>query len=166
MENTEFQYRRKPAFISFLPVYVLCFGIAYFLIKHSPSISGEVNRLLFSGPKMPVPDSLKNLPYGIIFSIPLLVYGIRKVLWNLMSLYEFSSSEIHLLTGSLTRKERFFTVPDFVQISFRQNLFEAIFGVGSLVLTRIKTGKRLTIKGVYRVKTVVDALRSGLGASY
>jgi hypothetical protein len=166
MEKPDFNYKRKPAFISFLLVYLFCFGISFLLIKNSPAISKVISGQIIVRFNIPLPDFLWNLPYGIILSLPFLIYGIRKVLWNLMSIYEFNSSEIRLLTGSLSRKEHFFHISDFFEVSFKQNLIETPFGVGCLILTSMKGGRRLIIKGVYNVKSVVEVLRSGLGASY
>lgn len=166
MEKPDFNYKRKPAFISFLLVYLFCFGISFLLIDNSPAISKVISGQIIVRFNIPLPDFLWNLPYGIILSLPFLIYGIRKVLWNLMSIYEFNSSEIRLLTGSLSRKEHFFHISDFFEVSFKQNLIETPFGVGCLILTSMKGGRRLIIKGVYNVKSVVEVLRSGLGASY
>jgi hypothetical protein len=162
--ETEFRYRRKPAFISFLLTYILCFGIAFILIDRSPSISKGITAHILESQAVSPSHFLNDLPYGIIFSLPFLICGIYRVLWNVMSCYEFSASHIRLLTGSLIRRERFFQVHEFFDISFKQNLLETPFGVGSLTLTSIKSGKRMTIKGVYRVTSVAEALRSGLGA--
>jgi hypothetical protein len=166
MEETAFHYRKKPAFISFLLLYILCFGISYLLIDNSSIISEGIKRQIMRLFTIQLPAYLRNIPYGVILSVPFLIGGVRKLLWNVMSSYELSATEIRLITGSLSRKERFFPVTDFFQISFRQNVIEAPFGAGSLILTSLKTGKRLTIQGVYRVKHVAEALRSGLGVSY
>jgi hypothetical protein len=69
------------------------------------------------------------------------------------------------LTGSLSRKEHFFLISDFYNISFTQNLIETPFGIGSIILNA-STGERLIIKGVYNVKSVVEALRPGLGVRF
>ncbi len=162
-EDAEFHYRRKPAFVSFLHVYVFCALGAYILIQYSPDVSTEINRHILDRLNIQFPPSLRDIPYGIICSLPFILYGVHRFLWNVMSLYEFSPSEIRLLTGSLSRRERFFTVSEFFQISFRQSLIETPFGVGTLTLGSMKKGKRLTIRGVLRVKTVAEVLRSGLG---
>ncbi len=166
MEKSDFYYRRKPAFLSFIIVYAFCFGVSLLLIKNTSSVSDVVTSQIITRLKIPQAIPLRGLPYGIIFSVPFLVYGIRRLLWNVMSLYEFSASEIRLITGSLIRKERFFNVHEFFQISFRQNLIEAPFGIGSITLVSLKTGKRLVVMGVYDVKHVVETFRSGMGASY
>jgi hypothetical protein len=140
-EETEFYYRKKPAFISFLLLYVLCFGISYLLIDNSSIISEELKRQTMRLFNIELPAYLRNIPFGIIISVPFLICGVRKLLWNVMSSYEFSATEIRLITGSLSRKERFFPVTDFFQISFRQNVIEAL-------------------------KHIAEILRSGLGASY
>ncbi|UCF87406.1 MAG: PH domain-containing protein [Nitrospiraceae bacterium] len=166
MEETAFHYRKKPAFISFLLLYILCFGISYFLIDNSSIISEEIKRQVMRLFNTQLPAYLRNIPYGVIISVPFLIWGVRKLLWNVMSSYELTETEIRLITGSLSRKEQFYPVTDFFQISFRQNLIEAPFGAGTLILTRLKTGKRLAIRGVYRVKHVAEVLRSGLGVSF
>ncbi len=165
MGKPEFNYRRKPAFISFLLVYLSCFGIAYLLLDNSPLISKEINRLIIAKLHMSYSSTLLNLPYGILFSIPFLIYGIYKILWNIMSSYEINSSEIRMITGSLTRNERFYPIMEFYEISFRQNLIEIPFSVGSLILRRIRGGNDLIIKGVYSARNVAEVLRSGLGVS-
>lgn len=165
-EKGEFHYRGKPAVISFLFFYLICVGSSYLLIDNSPAISGEIQEKLIEPLDINLPPLLLNSPLGVLLSLPFLVSGLRKLLWNVMSSYEFTAQEIRLITGSMSRKERFFPVADFFQVSFRQNVIEAPFGVGSLILTSAGTGKRLTIKGVYRVKDTADALRPGLGASF
>lgn len=162
-ETTEFHYRRKPAFVSFLIVYFFCFAAGYVLVEYSPALSKEIKAQVLERLTVPVPAFLKDIPYGIVFSLPFLLYGVRQILWNIMSLYEFNRSEIRLLTGSLSRKERFFPVSEFFEISFSQSLIETPFGVGTLRLGSMKKRKRLIIRGVYQVKTVAEVLRSGLG---
>jgi len=166
MEKTDFYYKRKPAFLSFTLVYIFCFVIAILLIINSSTVSQAVNEQLIARLRIPQKVPVRELPYGLIFSLPFLIYGIYRALWNIMSIYEFKTSEIRLITGSLIRKEKFFAVHEFFRISFRQNLFEAPFGIGSITLISIKTGKRLIIRGVYGVKSVVETIRAGLGASY
>jgi hypothetical protein len=165
LEETEFHYRRKPAFISFLPVYIVCFGIAIFLIKNSPLVSAIITERVIGQLALPPSHFLWNLPYGTVLSSPFLLCGMNRLLWNVMSCYEFSETGIRLLTGSLSRRERFFSVSDFFEVSFSQNLIETPFGAGSIHLRSIKTGKRMSIKGVYCVKKVVEVIRSGQGAA-
>lgn len=130
--------------------------MAYLLIQQSPAISKKVLELLalFRVPRIPL---LNELPYGKLLSIPFLIYGIRVLLWNLMSYYEIETTKIRLLTGHLTRKEQFVLVSDIHEISFKQNLLEAPFRIGSLLL-HTRMGE-FTIKGVYRVKQVAEDLR-------
>jgi hypothetical protein len=162
MEKSEFSYKRRPAFISFLLLYIFCFGIAYLLIKNSPGISDDIKRQFLSPSVIQRLPFLRELPYGIILSVPFLLYGLWKLLWNIMSLYEITSSEIRLVTGSLVRKEQFFIISDFYSVSFEQDLLETLFGIGTVIL-RSRHGKRFIIKGVYTVKSVVEVLRPGLG---
>jgi hypothetical protein len=152
MEKTGFYYKRKPAIISFLLVYVICFGISYWLINNSTVISKEINRFVISH------IHLFNLPYGKLFSLFFLYYAVRTLLWNLMSSYEISSFEIRLLTGHVSREEQFFPLSDFYEISFKQNLIETPFGVGSLILGR-RRGGHLILKGVHSVRSVAESLR-------
>ncbi len=165
MENSDFYYKQKPAFISFLLIYFFCFGISLWLIDSSPAISKEISRQFIAKLGIPRSNPLWDLPYGIIFSLPLLIYGIRTLLWNLMSSYELNSSEIRLLIGHLIRNERFFLISSFNEISFKQNLIEAPFHVGSLVL-KAKGRSQLIIKGVYNVRYVVECLRKKVDTSY
>jgi len=162
MEKSDFTYRRKPAFISFFLVYLFCFGISYWLINSSSEISRVITEQFLARLHIPRSNLLRSLPYGIIFSIPFLFYGIRKLLWNLMSSYEITPSEVRLLTGSLSRREHFFAVSDFYKISFRQSLIETPFGVGCIILHQRNKSRRLIIKGVFDVKSVVEALRPGI----
>ncbi|MCK5426738.1 MAG: hypothetical protein KAJ34_03505 [Thermodesulfovibrionia bacterium] len=165
MDKSDFHYKRKPAFMSFLLLYILCFGIAYVLIDYSPYISKVFKGQLIGKPGIQHARFFRYLPYGILLAIPFAFYGTRKLLWNLMSIYEMNSSEIRLLTGSLSRKEHFFLISDFYNISFTQNLIETPFGIGCIILNA-STGGRLIIKGVYNVKSVVEALRPGLCARF
>ena len=156
MEKSDFRYSRKPAFISFLIIYLCCFGISLLLIENSTEISREIARQVM---KLGIlhSDRLQKLPYGIILSVPFLIYGIRVLLWNVMSSYEITSSEIRLFAGSLSRNEQIFPISDLHDITFKQSLIEAPFGIGSLVLQR--GNAKLTIKGIYDVRYVVDSIR-------
>ena len=160
MEHSDFYYRRKPAFISFLLVYLLCFGVSFLLIKHSAELSREIVRLIVKvrilRPYLHTFD-IYRLPYGIIIAFPLLVYGSGKLLWNLMTTYEITSSRIRLLAGTLSRKEQIFPFSGIHEFSFTQTLPEVPFGIGSLLLDR--GGQKVEIKGVYGVKRVVDTIR-------
>jgi hypothetical protein len=164
MKGSEFSYIRKPAFMSFLTTYLFCFGIAFLLIAFSPTISRQFVRLIGAELSLPASNPLGELPYGIIFSFPFLIYGLRTLLWNLMSSYEINSSRISLLTGSLVRKERFFSVSDFCDVSFWQNLFEAPLSIGKVTLAK-RDGDRLLIRGVHNIKSVVEALRISIDSS-
>lgn len=163
MEQSDFYYKRKPAFISFLLVYIFCFGISFLLIKHSSLISKEIAGYIM---KLGIfrTSTFQNLPFGIIISLPFVVYGVHTLLWNLMTCYEITSSEVRLLAGSLTRKEHYFLISNVYQISFKQSLIEAPFRAGTLVLK--KDGAELAIKGVYDVKHVVESLRGKVSAPY
>jgi hypothetical protein len=158
MEKSGFYYKHKPAIISFLLIYIICFGISYWLINNSPAIAKEINRYVIT--RLPIPHSnlLLNLPYGKIFSLFFLFYGIRTLLWNLMSSYEISSSEIKMLTGHVNRQEQLFPLLDFYEVSFKQNLIETPFRVGTLILNR-RRGGQLIIKGVYNIRTLAESLR-------
>ena len=163
MEHPDFHYSRKPAFISFLVIYLICFGISLLLIRHSPEISREIGKqigrlgILYS-------HKLQTLPYGIIVCLPFLIYGIRSLLWNVMTSYDITSSQIRLLAGSLIRNEQVFPISNLHDISFKQSLIEAPFGIGSLILQ--KGSAKLTIKGVYNVRYVVDSIRARTFAPY
>ena len=164
MKGSEFSYQRKPAFVSFLNTYVFCFCIAFLLIVFSPMVSRQFVRLIGAELGLPASHLLGRLPYGLFFSLPFLIYGLRTLLWNLMSSYEISSSRISLLTGSLVRKEHFFSISDFCDVSFKQNLFEAPLRIGKVTLTE-RDGGRLVIRGVHDVKSVVEALRVSIDSS-
>jgi hypothetical protein len=164
MKGSELSYRRKPAFISFLITYLFCFGIAFLLIAFSSTTSREFVRLIIPRLELSPSNLLWKLPYGIVFSLPFLIYGLRTLLWNLMSSYEINSSRVSLLTGSLVRRERFFSISDFCDVSFKQNLVEAPLAIGKVTLTA-KDGGKLLIRGVHDVKSVVEALRTGINSS-
>jgi uncharacterized membrane protein YdbT with pleckstrin-like domain len=156
LEKAEFYYRQKPSPISFLVIYAICFGSAYLLIKYSPVVSKTIVSLI-ANLHTPRIRLLQNLPYGKLLSIPFLVYGLRILLWNIMSYYEIDTTRIRLLTGHLARKEEFILVSDIHEISFKQNLIEAPFHIGSLLL-KTRAGE-LNIRGVYHIKRVVEDLR-------
>jgi uncharacterized membrane protein YdbT with pleckstrin-like domain len=166
-QHADFFYRRKPAFISFLLVYLLCFGLSYLLIKHSAEVSVQIVRLILKVRIMrPYLHSydIYRLPYGIIIAFPLLVYGAGKLLWNVMTTYEITSSHIRLLAGTLSRKEQIFPLSGIHEISFTQTLPEVPFGIGSLVLLR--GGEKVEIKGVYGIKRIVDTIREKTKTPY
>ena len=161
MEKTDFRYNRKPAFASFLVTYLVCFGIAFLLIWYSPTVSSKIIDHIGAPLGIAGLGFLSKLPYGILLSLPFIIYGLRLILWNLMSRYEITESEIRFLSGSLVRKERLFPVSGFCEVSFKQNLLEALFGIGHMVLGG-DDGDKLVIKGVYGVKSVVEALRAAM----
>ncbi len=165
MRESDFKYKQKPAYISFLIMYLLCFGISFLLIYNDPLISKKIISQIIAKLGIPRSSFFWNLPYGIIFSLPFLFYGFRRLLWNIMSIYEISSSEFRLLIGSISRKEHFFLASDFDTISLKQNLIETPFGVGSLILDSKEKG-RLIIKGVYNIRTVIEVIRPNLRVSF
>jgi uncharacterized membrane protein YdbT with pleckstrin-like domain len=158
MEEIEFSYIRKPAVASFLPLYIFCFGLAFLFIFYSPLISIVFVKHLLTFWKLDSAHWLHKIPYGIILSLPFVVLGVHKILWNLMSSYEIGRQGIRVLTGSLTRKERFFPSSGLLEISFNQNVLEAPFGIGMLII-KGDGGANLNLKGVYDVKRAVEFLR-------
>jgi uncharacterized membrane protein YdbT with pleckstrin-like domain len=163
VEKSEDLYNRKPAFISFLLTYLFCFGLAFFLIKNSPAISKQIAGELM---QLGIPHFKKflDLPYGTIASFPFLIYGVHRLLWNVMTSYKITSSQISLLAGSLNRREQILHISNLNEITFKQSLIEAPFGIGSLVL---KSGKaELIIKGIYNVKYVAESIRGKLAGPY
>lgn len=161
MEKTDFSFNRKPAFASFLVTYLVCFGIAFLLIRYSPAVSSKIIDHIIAPLGIAGLGFLSRLPYGILLSLPFIIYGLRLILWNLMSRYEITESEIRFLGGSLVRTERFFPVSGFCEVSFKQNLLEAPFGIGQMILGG-DDGDKLIMKGVYGVKSVVEALRAAM----
>ena len=107
--------------------------------------------------RIPQSKVLHNLPYGIILSVPFIACGIMTLIWNVMGHYEIDATRIRLLTGYLSRKEQFVPLSDIYEISFKQNLLEAPFRIGTLML-KTRNGS-LDIRGVYRVRQVVEDLR-------
>jgi uncharacterized membrane protein YdbT with pleckstrin-like domain len=156
VEKVDFHYRQKPSPISFLFTYAICFGSSYLLIQHSPTVSRKILDLIVLL-RIPQINILHNLPYGKILSLPFLVYGVRVLLWNIMSYYEIDTTRIRLLSGHLIRKEQFVPMSDIHEISFKQNLIEAPFRIGSLLL-KTRSGE-FSIRGVYNIKQVVEDLR-------
>jgi membrane protein YdbS with pleckstrin-like domain len=163
MEKTDFNYTQKPAFISFLLTFVLCLGIGFLLIGYSPLISPTIAHQL--GAYLPAEglDSLVAFPFGTALSLPFLLYALHTILWSLMSRYEINPSGIRLLSGTLVRKERFFPISNFCQVSFKQNLLEAPLEIGQVILRR-QSGSRVVIKGVRNVESVAQALRAGVNS--
>jgi hypothetical protein len=163
VEKSTFYYKRKPAFISFLLVYFFCVVISFLLIEYSPLISKEVTRQIT---KIDILRSgiIQTLPFVIIFSLPFIIYGIRTLLWNIMTIYEIDLSEIRLLSGSLSRKEHLYLIPSYNEISYKQNIIEAPFRVGSLIF--YKGRAPLVIKGIHDVKFVVECLREKINTPY
>ena len=47
---------------------------------------------------------------------------------------------------------------DFYEVSFKQNLIETPFRVGTLILNR-RRGGQLIIKGVHNIRSVAESLR-------
>jgi uncharacterized membrane protein YdbT with pleckstrin-like domain len=156
VEKSDFRYYRKPAFISFLLIYLFCFVISFYLIKNSPAISKHIAGELM---QLGIPHAKKflGLPYGTIVSFPLIIYGVRRLLWNVMTRYEITTSRIRLLAGSLNRKEQIFQISNMQEITFKQSLIEAPFGIGSLIFKR--GNAELIIKGIYNVRYVAESIR-------
>jgi uncharacterized membrane protein YdbT with pleckstrin-like domain len=126
------------------------------MIQNSAYVSKTILDL-FLFLHIPRINLLHELPYGKLLSIPFVVYGVRLLLWNVMSYYEIDTTRIRLLTGHLTRKEQFILASDIHDISFKQSLLEAPFRIGSLLL-KTRTGE-FNIRGVYHIKHVVEDLR-------
>jgi hypothetical protein len=157
-------HKQMPAFISFLPVYVFCIGSTYCLLRFSSFIDNFIFQNLARAGISQL-TALQRIPFSAILSLPFALYAARTLLWNLMSRYEIGISGVRLLTGSLTRKEIFYpaSILKFEEISFEQNLLEAPFDIGTLVLKPEKGGNNIFVKGVTKIKLVVKALRSENG---
>jgi len=93
-----------------------------------------------------------------MLSIPFVLFGLRKALWNVMTYYEIDADGVHLFTGILTRKDFHLTFHEFDDVSFNQSLLEAPFKVGTLVLKSRKLGE-CGVRGVHDVKNLVDQIR-------
>lgn len=165
MVENDYSYRRKPAFASFLPLYGFCFGLAFLLVLYSPIISMVFIKHVLAFWKLDPSHWLHKVPYGIVLSLPFIVFSAHKILWNLMSIYEIDRQGIRLLTGSLIRKERFFPSSDLHEISFNQNVIEAPFGIGMLII-KGNGGINLSLKGVYDVKSAAGFLRHLAGLPF
>jgi uncharacterized membrane protein YdbT with pleckstrin-like domain len=160
MEKTEVLYRRKPAFVSFLGLYMVCILAALLLITYSRTISMSISVEVLEKLEVSKQSLIWNFPFGVVFAVPFAYLGIRRLLWNVMSFYEIDSKEIRLVVGSISRKEHHVPLSNLYDISFKQNLFEAPFQVGSLILTSLKSGSQMILSGVHDVKQVVDVLRT------
>jgi len=156
LEKADFRYRQKPSPISFLFTYGLCIACSYLLFRFSAFISGAIGDLL-ALLRLPKPGLLAELPVGKFLSIPFFYVGIRTLFWNMMSYYEIEPTRIRLMTGYLTRREQFIPLSDVYEVSFTQNLIEAPFRIGTLVL-KTRSGQ-LSLRGVYRIAQVVEDLR-------
>lgn len=156
MEKADYYYKHKPSFVSFLFIYFVCSGVSLWLISNSPMVSKKIVDLV-RPLNIPYIGLIYNLPLGKLLSIPFIIYGVRVLIWNLMSYYEIDPTRIRLITGHLIRKEQFILVSDINEISFRQNLIEAPFRIGSLLL-KTRNGE-FVIRGIYNVKQVVETLR-------
>ena len=155
------EYKQMPAFVSFLPGFLLCIGITFCLLHFSSSIDNLVFRSL-ARTGIPQVSALQKLPYSVILSFPFALYAARTIVWNFMSRYEFSMSGVRLLTGSLKRKEIFYpsSVFKFKEVSFEQNLLEAPFNIGTLILKPERGGNNIIVKGVRKIRLVIKMLRS------
>jgi hypothetical protein len=81
-----------------------------------------------------------------------------------MTTYEIDLSEIRLLAGSLSRKEHLYLIPSYSEISYKQNIIEAPFRVGSLIFYKGRSS--LVIKGIHDVKFVAECLREKINIPY
>jgi hypothetical protein len=113
-------YRRKPAFVSFLPYYFFCFVASFLLVHFSPHLSRWINAQVFSLLKTAPPRILLEMNYGTLLAVPFVFFGMRKLLWNAMSRYDIDTDEVHVLTGTLARKEYRLSLKEFDDVSFRQ----------------------------------------------
>jgi len=158
MTKPALSYRRKPAFVSFLPDYFFFFLVTFLLVHFSPNLSRWINGPIFSFLSTAPPRILLEMNYGMVLAAPFALLGIRKVLWNAMSLYDVDTDEVHVLTGTLARKEYRLSLKEFDEVSFRQNLMEVPFKVGTLIL---KSGRRgeYGLRGIHNVRNLVDLMR-------
>ena len=158
--NHDLFYRRKPAFVSFLPAYVLCFLVSFLFVYFSADLSRLIiDRVLSLIKAASPPRFLLTMNYGLVLAVPFFLFLTRKALWNIMSCYELDTEGVHLLTGTLTRKEYHLAFSEFEDISFKQNIMEAPFKVGTLILKSGRWGE-LGLKGIYNVKDLVDLMRA------
>ncbi len=154
----DISYKRKPAFISFLPTYFFCYLASFVLVYSSSDLTRWMNDQVFSLLMSTPPNILLGMGYGMMLSIPFVLFGLRKALWNLMTCYEIDADGVHLFTGILTRKDFHLTFHEFDEVSFNQSLLEAPFKVGTLVLKSRKLGE-CGMRGVHDVKNLVDQIR-------
>ncbi|MEJ2723758.1 MAG: GAF domain-containing protein [Deltaproteobacteria bacterium] len=157
-ESPGFSDRHKLSPISFLSKYIFFFAVTFLLVYYSPILSGLINGRIPHFLSIPTAPFLANLPYGMILAVPFFFFGILAILRNVMSSYEVSNDGIRLLEGTFVRKEYHLAFQDFDDISFKQNLFEAPFRAGTLILKSGRGGE-LRMKGIHNVEGMVDLIR-------
>lgn len=103
-------------------------------------------------------DSLQGFPFWLALSgIPALI-AIRTLVWALTTEYDINLQTIRIVHGGLLRKEQFIDLDEVETIAFQQNLLEALFGVGRVVIVP-HNGARFSLAGVPTVRALVDGLR-------
>jgi len=152
-------YRRKPAFVSFLPKYFFYFLATYLLVHFSPHLTLWINGSLFSLLKVATPRILLEVNYGMVLAAPFALLGIRKLLWNTMSRYEVDREGVLVLSGTLARKEYRLPLREFDDIYFRQSLMEVPFRAGTLILKSARRGE-FGLRGIHNVRKLVELIRS------
>ena len=157
-KNPSFSDRHKLAPISFLSAYLFFFAVSFLLVYYSPLLSDLINSQILYLLRIAPAHFLLKLPYGVILAIPFFLIGILAILRNVMSSYEVGTDGIRLLEGTFVRKEYQLAFQDFDDISFRQNLIEAPFRAGTLIL-KSGRGSELRVKGIHHVESVVDLIR-------
>jgi pSer/pThr/pTyr-binding forkhead associated (FHA) protein len=153
-----FSYKRKLALISFLPTYFFLFVVAFLLVYYSPHLSGLINIQILSLLRISPAHFLVNLPYGLILAVPFFFFGMLAIFRNLMSSYELDRDGLRLIKGAFAIKEYYLAFQDLDDISFKQNLFELPFRLGTLILKSGRGGE-LRVKGIHNVKRVVERMR-------
>jgi hypothetical protein len=158
LTKPDLSYRRKPAFVTFLPDYFFWFLVSFLLVHFSPPLSRLINDQIFSLLKTTPHRILLQIGYGMVLAVPFVLFGIRKLMWNAMSRYEVDTDGVRVLTGTLARKEYYLSLQQFDDVSFKQNIIEVPFKVGTLILKSGAWGE-VGLRGIHDVKNLVDLIR-------
>lgn len=158
--DKEFLYCRRPALISLTPALALCAVAALLLYSNDPLITDAVKNKVLAPTSMPTDNVTWRLPYGPLLALPVFAYFLNLTLWGLLSYYEITPHNIRLVSGSVVRRESYYSLDEFDDVGFSQSIVEVPFGIGQLVLH--SSHRQLKLQGIHNVKSVVDTLRHHL----
>ena len=163
LQGSLFSYTHKPSFVRTGLYCFISISIATTLFYWSEILSQEIRRQVLQEIDIAVDSIFYKLPYGVLIAGLFVCSALQKLLWHIMTVYEITADSISVLTGITVRGQYFYTVNEFDAISFRQNIAEAIFNSGTVLLTSSLSKRRLVLSGIYNPRAVVEALRPHLG---